>query len=182
MCEAWLQEVSTHSSGIASCLASYTPPNDDWLLNLIEVIAKRDLAVPVKPNDILKHRRAMCSQQSIVFMELLRRFNIEFGAEQGLYRDGSAFADLAHTLSRSSHLYLFGDGLGTAVALRPATRRDVTGTATLGAFDRFASFAPAAVRSFYDDAFDNLAVIRVAKTPVLILHGRKDQVVPFAAA
>jgi hypothetical protein len=59
---------------------SYTPPNDDWLLNFIEAMAKRDLTVPVKPDDILKHRRAMCSQQSIIFMELLRRFNMEFGA------------------------------------------------------------------------------------------------------
>jgi hypothetical protein len=59
---------------------SYTPPNDDFLLNLIEKMARRDLTVPVGPDDILKHRRAMCSQQSIIFMEMLRRFNMEFGA------------------------------------------------------------------------------------------------------
>ena len=32
------------------------------------------------------------------------------------------------------------------------------------------------------NAFDNVAAISQVKTPVLILHGRKDQVVPYAAA
>jgi fermentation-respiration switch protein FrsA (DUF1100 family) len=102
--------------------------------------------------------------------------------EQGLYRDGLAFADLARRLQPTGRLYLFGDGLGAAVALRAAVRGDVTGTATLGAFDRFSSFAPASTRGFYADAFDNMKAIRLVKTPVLILHGRKDPVVPFAAA
>lgn len=102
--------------------------------------------------------------------------------EAGLYRDGIAFADLARTLQPSGRLYLFGDGLGAAVALKTAVRSDVSGTATLGAFDRFASFAPAATRPLYGGAFDNIAAIRLVRSPVLILHGRKDPVVPFAAA
>jgi len=102
--------------------------------------------------------------------------------ENGLYRDGAAFADLARALRPTGRLYLFGDGLGAAVALRLASRADVSGTATLGAFDRFSSFAPAITRRVYTDAFDNVAAIARVKTPVLIMHGRKDQVVPFAAA
>ena len=58
----------------------------------------------------------------------------------------------------------------------------MSGTATLGAFDRFSSFAPAITRGVYTDAFDNVAAIARVKSPVLIMHGRKDQVVPFAAA
>ncbi len=102
--------------------------------------------------------------------------------EAGLYLDGIAFADLARTLQPSGRLYLFGDGLGAAVALKTAARSDISGTATLGAFDRFASFAPAATRALYGGAFDNVAAIRLVRSPVLILHGRKDPVVPFAAA
>ncbi len=102
--------------------------------------------------------------------------------EAGLYLDGMAFADLARTLRPTGRLYLFGDGLGAAVALRVAGRSDVSGTATLGAFDRFASFVPAVTRSLYKGAFDNVAAIRQVRTPILIMHGRKDQVVPFAAA
>ena len=102
--------------------------------------------------------------------------------EKGLYLDGDAFANLVRTLHPAGRLYLFGDGLGSAVALRLAIRPEVSGTATLGAFDRFARFAPAATRAVYADAFDNVAAISQVKTPVLILHGRKDQVVPYAAA
>jgi len=101
--------------------------------------------------------------------------------EKGLYLDGAAFADLARTM-HTGKLYLFGDGLGAAIALRLASRADVSGTATLGAFDRFANFAPAAMRPMYANAFDNVAAIGRVKTPVLIMHGSKDQVVPFSAA
>jgi fermentation-respiration switch protein FrsA (DUF1100 family) len=37
-------------------------------------------------------------------------------------------------------------------------------------------------RTFYADAFDNVAAIRRVTVPVLLMHGRKDEVVPFAAA
>jgi hypothetical protein len=59
---------------------SFTSVQDDWLLNLVELAARRNLTVPVIPDDILKHRHAMCSQQAIVFRALLRRFGMEYGA------------------------------------------------------------------------------------------------------
>jgi hypothetical protein len=62
--------------------------------------------------------------------------------EQGLYRDGLAFADLARRLQPNGRLYLFGDGLGAAVALRTAVRGDVTGTATLGRSTAFPPLHP----------------------------------------
>ena len=46
-----------------------------------------NLRQPVLPDDILKHRRAMCSQQAIVFMELLKRFGIEYGSVLFRWRD-----------------------------------------------------------------------------------------------
>jgi hypothetical protein len=39
-----------------------------------------NLQVPVLPDDIMRHRRAICSQQAIVFMELLRRHGIHTAA------------------------------------------------------------------------------------------------------
>jgi hypothetical protein len=39
-----------------------------------------NLRVPVIPDDILKHRRAICSQQAIVFMELLRRQGLHYAS------------------------------------------------------------------------------------------------------
>ena len=59
---------------------SYIKPREDWLLTLFGAAFGSGYTVPVDPDDILKHRQAMCSQQSIVFMELLRRYHVRFGA------------------------------------------------------------------------------------------------------
>lgn len=39
-----------------------------------------NLRMPVLPDDILHHRRAICSQQAIVFMELLKRNGIQYAS------------------------------------------------------------------------------------------------------
>jgi hypothetical protein len=59
---------------------SYIPLRDNWILSILNVVIGRDLNVPLKPDEILQHRRAMCSQQSIIFMQLLRRFNVRFAS------------------------------------------------------------------------------------------------------
>ncbi len=111
--------------------------------------------------------------------------------EQGLYEDGRAFVDLAASLAPGGTRFLFGDGLGAAVALNVAgngagngagNSAGIDAVVTLGAFDSFARFVPGLTRGFYADAFDNVAAIRRVTVPVLIMHGRKDEVVPFAAA
>ncbi|SFO06132.1 hypothetical protein SAMN05428984_1968 [Sphingomonas sp. OK281] len=106
--------------------------------------------------------------------------------ERGLYQDGRAFVDLAKRLVPSGKHFVFGDGLGSAVALNvaadTAAGADVDGVVTLGAFDSFARFVPGLERGLYSAAFDNVAAIRRVKVPVLLMHGRKDEVVPFAAA
>jgi hypothetical protein len=59
---------------------SYTPVRENWMLPLLQAVLGHDLHVPVDPDDIMTHDHAMCSQQSIIFMELLRRHGIEYGA------------------------------------------------------------------------------------------------------
>lgn len=39
-----------------------------------------DLRIPVLPDEILQHRRGICNQQAIVFMEMLKRSGIHYGA------------------------------------------------------------------------------------------------------
>lgn len=106
--------------------------------------------------------------------------------ENGLYQDGRAFVDLAKRLAPNGKRFLFGDGLGAAVALHVAADGTAGGgvdaVVTLGAFDSFARFVPGMARGFYANAFDNVAAIRRVSVPVLLMHGRKDEVVPFAAA
>ena len=106
--------------------------------------------------------------------------------ERGLYEDGRAFVELAKQLVPNGKRFVFGDGLGAAVALRVAADLsevpDIDGVVTLGAFDSFARFVPGMTRTFYANAFDNVAAIRRVTVPVLLMHGRKDEVVSFAAA
>jgi hypothetical protein len=55
----------------------------DWRENWLAALGGffwSNLQVPVLPDDIMRHRRAICSQQAIVFMELLRRNGIHAGA------------------------------------------------------------------------------------------------------
>jgi hypothetical protein len=58
---------------------SHLSARENWIAALAGAVWS-NLAIPVLPNDILKHRRAMCSQQAIVFMELLRHFKIDYGS------------------------------------------------------------------------------------------------------
>ncbi len=106
--------------------------------------------------------------------------------ERGIYQDGRAFVDLAERLVPDGKHFLFGDGLGAAVALHVtadlSAGAGVDGVVTLGAFDSFDRFVPSVARGLYADAFDNAAAIRRVTVPVLLMHGRKDEVVPFAAA
>ena len=110
--------------------------------------------------------------------------------ERGLYQDGRAFVDLAKRLVPNGKHFVFGDGLGSAVALNVAANvaddtsvgPEIDAVVTLGAFDSFARFVPGMERGLYSAAFDNVAAISRVKVPVLLMHGRKDEVVPFAAA
>jgi hypothetical protein len=59
---------------------SYIPVRDNWVLKSTFGLISDEYRSPVDPDDILRHRHAICSQQSIVFMELLRRYGIPYGA------------------------------------------------------------------------------------------------------
>jgi hypothetical protein len=52
--------------------------HENWIAALAGRFIEEGLACKVKPNDILQHSNAACSQQSIVVMELLRRKNIPY--------------------------------------------------------------------------------------------------------
>jgi hypothetical protein len=52
---------------------------NDWLANLAS-IGWSHLGNPVLPDDILRYPNAACSQQAIVFQEMLRRSGIDYGS------------------------------------------------------------------------------------------------------
>ena len=49
---------------------------ENWIAALSGKLLWSHLSAVVNPNDILKHSEGLCSQQTIVFMELLKRKKI----------------------------------------------------------------------------------------------------------
>ncbi len=103
-------------------------------------------------------------------------------SEAGLFADGDAWMKRIAELAPASRRFLFGHSLGGAVALEMAARHPVEGVATLGTFTRMSDMAPAVARGLITDRFDNLAAIRRVRTPVFLLHGDADELVPFSSA
>jgi hypothetical protein len=59
---------------------SHTSWRENWALAALGGAPPYGLSVPIGADSILRHRHAMCSQQSIIFMELLHRFNMHYAA------------------------------------------------------------------------------------------------------
>lgn len=108
--------------------------------------------------------------------------------EDGLYADADAAMDfLAEQGVRSNSVVLYGESLGTGVAVEKAVRQARAGSpvAALVLEAPFASmplvaqdhypFAPA--RWLVKDRYDSLAKIADVATPLLIVHGELDHVV-----
>jgi|TARA_R100000049_G_scaffold5233_2_gene14447 hypothetical protein len=103
-------------------------------------------------------------------------------SETGIYRDAEAWIAKARELQPDARTYLFGFSLGGAVALEMATRYDVAGIATLGAFSSLRDAAPALLRPFVTEKYDNLETITRVSEPILLLHGTKDETIDLRMA
>ena len=56
---------------------AYFSLSDNWLAWLAGFV-RSELATPVRPDDLLKYRRGICSQQALVFQALLDRFGLDY--------------------------------------------------------------------------------------------------------
>ena len=84
-----------------------------------------------------------------------------------------------------SRIVLFGESLGTGVAVQVAASRTLGGvildspyTSMVDVAEIHRPYMP--VRRFLWDRYDSLAVIGRVHAPLLILHGEADSVVPYA--
>ncbi|MBA2711214.1 MAG: alpha/beta fold hydrolase [Tatlockia sp.] len=104
-------------------------------------------------------------------------------SEQGLYIDArSAVHFLEQQGVPPQHLVVYGESLGTGVAVKMASEFQICALILQSPFSSLSAVA----RYHYpwifirpSDKFNSLALIDIIKAPLLILHGKSDPVVPF---
>jgi fermentation-respiration switch protein FrsA (DUF1100 family) len=105
-------------------------------------------------------------------------------SEAGLISDATATYDFAIARYPAKRVVLWGESLGTGIAIALAAEREVGGLILDAPFTSIADVGAAAypfapVRWFIKDAFhSDERVIRVS-APLLVLHGARDNIVPI---
>ena len=105
-------------------------------------------------------------------------------SEDGLIRDAAAAYDFATARYGPKRIVLWGESLGTAVAIALAAEREVAGVMLdapfASAIDVGANAYPfAPVRWLIKDTFRSDRRIARVKAPILVLHGEQDTIVPI---
>ncbi|HAT35158.1 MAG TPA: hypothetical protein DCS82_05540 [Rhodospirillaceae bacterium] len=122
------------------------------------------------------------------------RYNAKTGgspSQEGLYRDGRAALEFlrARKIPRE-RIALYGESLGTAVAIataRAGGRKEAACLLLEAAFDSMSAVAqhhypylPA--RWLIRDRYDSASSISQLQIPILMIHGRRDRIVPLKFA
>jgi uncharacterized protein len=141
--------------------------------------------------DLRSHRFAMLTETGNGLLAVeYRGYGGSTGApsEAGLYRDGEAGYAKALALGATpERLVLFGESLGSAVAVYLAARRRVGALVLDSPFSSALELAAAfywmfPVRLLMRDRFRSDTRIAAVHAPLLIVHGTDDQVVPIRFA
>ena len=106
--------------------------------------------------------------------------------EMGLYADArSAIKWLSAKGIKEQNIILYGESLGTGVAVEVAQNKDYAGVILESPFTSMVNmgkkhypFFP--VSLLLKDKFESYKKIKKVSVPVLVLHGKKDKIVPFA--
>ena len=107
-------------------------------------------------------------------------------SEDGLYTDGeSALKWLLKKGVDEKNLVIYGESLGTGVATHLSQNRSFAGviletpfTSMIDAAKEFYPYIP--VGLLLKDKFENKKKVRNINSPILIMHGELDQIVPFS--
>ena len=104
--------------------------------------------------------------------------------EDGLIADGRAAYDFARSRYPDARIVLWGESLGTGVAVALAGEKDVAAVILEAPFTSAADVAFSAypflpVSWLMKDQFRSDERIGKVRAPVLIMHGERDRVVPF---
>ena len=107
-------------------------------------------------------------------------------SEVGLYEDGrSAIEWLTKKGINEKDLILYGESLGTGVATQLAQHKNYAGiiletpfTSMGAAAKKFYPYIP--VKFLLKDKYENDKKVKNINFPILIMHGKKDKIVPFS--
>jgi len=108
-------------------------------------------------------------------------------SEQGLILDARAAYDFVRARYAARRIVLFGESLGTGVAVALASEREIdalildapySSTADVGA----AAYPFAPVRWLMKDTFRSDERVGRVSAPLLVLHGERDTIVPIRFA
>lgn len=108
--------------------------------------------------------------------------------EKGFYFDASATYHylVNHRGILAGEIILYGESLGTAVAINLAAKTKVRAIILEGAFSRGRDMArkifPFLPTLIFSNSFDSLKKIQKVRVPKLFIHSRNDEVVPFELA
>jgi hypothetical protein len=104
--------------------------------------------------------------------------------EEGLYADARAALEyLSREGIRDGRIVLYGESLGSAVAVQMATERSVAAVVLEAPFTSIADLAQSRypifpVRWLVLDRYDSLSKIDRVRAPVFFVHGERDRIVP----
>ena len=108
--------------------------------------------------------------------------------EEGLYADARAVLDWleAHDAPSSSTI-LYGESLGSGIAVKMATERKVAGVILEAPYTSTVDVAALnywmfPVRALMWDRFDSLSRIKEIRAPLLVMHGGADTTIPQSRA
>ena len=112
--------------------------------------------------------------------------NEGFPTEQNLYKDAEAAIKWLNSKEvENNKIILFGESLGTGVAVEIGKKNIFNSmilespfTSMENAAKIYYPYLP--VRLLLKDRYDSISKIQKIKTPVLIMHGKKDDIVPFS--
>ena len=105
--------------------------------------------------------------------------------EEGLYIDGlSAVNWIINQGVKEEDIILYGESLGTGIATEIAQNKNFAGviletpfTSMIDAAKEFYPYIP--VNLLLKDRFENFKKIKNINSPILIMHGEQDTIVPF---
>ena len=112
--------------------------------------------------------------------------NDGFPTEQNLYKDAEAAIKWLNSKEiQSNKIILYGESLGTGVAVEIGKKNIFNSiilespfTSMENAAKIYYPYLP--VKLLLKDKYDSINKIKIIETPILIMHGMKDDIVPFS--